>query len=89
MVELMRAGRALNALAREFQVTTESLRNWRRQADIDDGIRSDGTKSEDKGELARLRREVQVLREERDILKKAAAWFAQEAAPTPRGRSGS
>lgn len=59
------------------------------QADLDEGVRKDGLTTDEKQELARLRREVKVLREERDILSKAAAWFAQEAAPTPKRRSDS
>jgi transposase len=89
IVELARSGRSLSSLAKEFEVTDTSIRNWLRQADLDQGRRHDGLSSDEKAELARLRREVKVLREERDILSKAAAWFAQEAAPTPKRRSDS
>src|SRR5690242_8185594 len=89
IVELARSGRSLSSLAKEFEVTDTSIRNWLRQADLDQGRSHDGLTSEEKAELARLRREVKVLREERDILSKAAAWFAQEAAPTPKRRSDS
>ena len=89
MVELARSGRSCEALAEEFGPTAQSIRNWVRQADLDAGRRKDGLTSEEKEELTRLRRENAKLREERDILKKAAAWFAQEAASTPKRRSDS
>ncbi len=89
MIDLMRAGEPLNKLGRDFDVNPTTLLKWRRQADQDDGVRADGLKTDEKTELARLRRENETLREERDILKKAAAWFAQEAVPTHKGRSGS
>jgi transposase len=89
MVELARAGRSLSSLAKEFECSWGSIANWVRQADLDEGVRKDGLTSEEREEFFRLRREVKVLREERDILKKAAAWFAQETATTPRGRSNS
>jgi transposase-like protein len=62
---------------------------WVKQAQLDVGERKDGLTTDEKVELARLRRENRVLREERDTLSKAAAWFAQEAAPTPKKRSDS
>jgi transposase len=79
VVELARAGRSLASLAKEFGVTDMSIRNWLRQADLDTGRRSDGLTTEEKQELARLRKENARLREERDILEKATAWFAREA----------
>ena len=89
IVELARSGRAINELAREFEVTANSIRNWRKQADLDAGRRSDGLTSDEREELNRLRRENRVLREEKEILKKAAAWFAQETGSTPSRRSSS
>ncbi len=89
MVELVRAGRTPEALSREFEPTAQSIWNWVRQADRDQGVRVDGMKTDEKEELRRLRRENKVLREEKEILKKAAAWFAEETGSTPRRRSGS
>jgi transposase len=77
-VELVRSGRKPESLAQEFEPTSQTIRNWLRQADLDEGRRSDGLTTEERQELARLRRENRVLREEREILKKAAAWFARE-----------
>ena len=89
IIELARAGRSVNALAREFEPTAETIRQWIKQAGLDDGLRSDGLTSSEREELNRLRRENRVLREERDILAKAAAWFAQETGTTPKRRSNS
>ncbi len=84
IVELARAGRTVSSLAKEFGVTDNSIRNWLRQADLDTGRRTDGLTSEEQQELTRLRKENARLREERDILEKAAAWFAQETATRKR-----
>ncbi len=89
MVELVRAGRTPEARSREFEPTAQSIWNWVRQAERDLGVREDGLTTDEKDELRRLRREIRVLREEKEILKKAAAWFAEETGSTPRGRSGS
>jgi len=78
IVEFVRSGRKPESLSREFEPTSQTIRNWMRQADLDEGRRSDGLTTEERQELVRLRRENRVLREEREILKKAAAWFAQE-----------
>lgn len=89
MIELARSGRTHESLSREFKVTTTTIRNWLRLADLDEGRRHDGLTSEERGELTRLRKEVERLREEKVILGKAAAWFAQEAAPGRKKRSDS
>ena len=89
LVELVRAGRTPEELSREFEPTAQSIWNWVRQAERDEGVRKDGLTSEEREELRRLRREVRVLREEKEILRKAAAWFASETGSTPRGRSSS
>jgi transposase len=78
MVELVRAGRSPSALAREFEPTSQAIGRWVRQADRDEGRRDDGTTTAERTELQQLRRENARLREEREILKKAAAWFARE-----------
>ena len=88
MVELVRAGRTPGELAREFECSAQAIRNWVRQSDRDEGRREDGLTSAEREELRRLRRENRQLREEREILKKAAAWFARETGTAP-GRSSS
>jgi transposase len=89
ILDLVRAGRSPSSLAREFEPTENTIRNWIAQEERDTGLRSDGLTTEERKELNRLRREVKTLREERDILKKAAAWFAQETGATPRRHSDS
>jgi transposase len=89
IVELARAGRSPQQLARDCEPTETCIRNWIKQADLDAGRRKDGLTSEERAELRQLRREVRILREEKEILKKAAAWFAQETNTTPSRRSGS
>ena len=82
-VELVRAGRQPEELAEKFEPSAQSIRNWVVQADRDNGRRSDGLSSTEREELRRLQRENKTLREERDILKKAAAWFARETNSIP------
>jgi transposase len=79
MVRLARSGRSPEKLAREFEPSAQAIRNWVKQAEIDEGTRTDGLKTDEREELGRLRRENARLQEEREILSKAAAWFAQES----------
>jgi transposase len=77
-VELARErAKPIGAIAKDLGIAESCLRKWMAQADIDDGHKQGLTTSE-KEELSQLRRENRVLRMERDILKKAAAFFAQE-----------
>src|SRR6266478_322872 len=89
MVDLVRSGRTPEELSREFEPTAQAIWNWVRQADRDEGRRQDGPTSAEREELTRLRRENRQLRQERDILAKAAAWFARETAVIPSGSSNS
>src|ERR1700719_401967 len=89
MVELVRTGRSPDDLAKEFEPTAQSIRNWVAQAERDAGRRRDGLTSEDRQELSRPRRENRAPREEREILSKAAAWFATETGSVPSRRSNS
>jgi len=78
VVELCRRGdRSVGQVARDLDLTETAVRAWVRQADIDAGRRG-GLSTEERAELARLRRENRVLREDRDILKRATAFFAKE-----------
>ena len=85
MVELVRSGRSPEELAREFEPSAQSIRNWVSQADRDEGRSHDGLTSAEREELRRLRRENRRLRQEREILAKAAAWFARETGSTRPG----
>jgi transposase len=69
------SGKTKTAIAQELGVSLEALRDWLRQAELDAGERPDGLTTEDLADLRRLRKEVRVLREEREILVKAAAFF--------------
>lgn len=79
-IELVRTrGLPRAQVAHDLGINPDTLRLWVKQAEIDAG-RRDGLTSDDKAEVARLRRENAILREEREILKKAAAFFARESA---------
>lgn len=87
-VRLIRnSGKPMAQIARELDVTSETLRIWMKQADIDDGQRHDGLTTDETEEVRRLRREIKVLREEREILVKAATFFANPQR-VPGARSG-
>ena len=77
-IELLRAGRSPRELADSLGVSQQTLRNWRRQDQIDRHERDDGITTDEREELARLRRENLRLKQERDLLKRAAAFFAAE-----------
>ena len=82
-VRLVRSsGRPLSELSADLGVSQQTLRNWVFAAQVDAGER-DGLTSDEREELRVLRRKVRVLEQERDILKKAAAWFAKETGSTP------
>jgi transposase len=83
IIALVRAGRAPEELAREYEPTETTIRHWVAQAERDQGIRTDGLSSAEKEELRRLRQENKILRQEKEILKKAAAWFARESNSIP------
>ena len=89
LIELVRKGRSPEEVGRQFEPSAQTIRNWLRQADRDAGRRTDGPTTEEQEELRRLRRENKLLREEREILKKAAAWFARETGSIPSKDSSS
>ena len=77
----LRHDRSIGQVARELDLTESAVRNWVKQYEVDHGSKPSGAlTTEEKTELRTLRREVRVLREEREILKKAAAFFAKENA---------
>ncbi len=83
MVDLVHAGRRPEDLAKEFEPTAQTIYNWVAQADRDAGLRQDGLTTGERQELTRLRRKVKQLELEREILAKAAAWFARETGSLP------
>jgi transposase len=84
MVGLAKAGRSPASLAKEFGPSAWTIALWIKQAARDVGDGDGGLTSSEREELRRLRREVRRLKEEREILSKAAAWFATEGAPSKR-----
>ncbi len=89
-VRLVRSGeRTPEQLSRDLGCSAQAIRNWVRQADLAAGRRTDGLTTAEREELTRLRRENRQLRVEREILSKAAAWFAQETAPNSKRSSDS
>ncbi len=89
MVELVRAGRSPGELAKEFEPSAQTIANWVVQADRDAGRGDDGLTSAEREELRRVKRELRQVREEREILAKAAAWFARETDSLPPKSSSS
>jgi transposase len=80
-VQMLRAGRTPRELSESLGVSQQTLRNWRRQDQLDHHERDDGLSSDEREELRRLRRENARLKQERDLLKRAAAFFAAENEP--------
>jgi transposase len=89
MVELHRVGRGFDELAKEFGCTSWSIRQWVKQANRDTGSGDGGLTTAERQELTRLRRENRQLKMEREILSKAAAWFANESTANPKRSSDS
>ena len=79
-VKLVKSGKSIPQVARELELTETALREWVRRAEADAGERQDVLTTEERQELARLRRELKTLRQEREILKAAATFFAKENA---------
>lgn len=88
VIDLVRSGRRLEDVATEFQLAPQTVRNWLNQADVDTG-RRDGVSGAEREELAKLRKENRQLKIEREILSKAAAWFARETDSIPSRSSNS
>ncbi|MGI4940797.1 MAG: transposase [Janthinobacterium lividum] len=97
MIDLVRARRSPENLSREFEPTAQSIGAWVASADKQEGRRAGAAKriktsfglaASEQDELVRLRRENRQLRVERDILSKAAAWFARETGAVPSSSSG-
>jgi transposase len=84
IVDLVRTGRRISELAREFGCSPWAISRWVKQADRDTGRGDGGLTTAEREELVRLRRDNRRLKMEREILGKAAAWFAQETAPNSK-----
>ena len=82
VLQLVRSGRTVLSVSQEFDVSRGAIKNWLKQDDIDGG-RAEGLTTEERTELTRLRRRVRDLEMEKEILKKAAAWFARETHTIP------
>lgn len=89
ILALVEAGRSPRDLALEFEPTEQTIRNWIKQAALDGGRRTDGLTTSEREEVRRLRRENRQLKLEREILKKAAVWFARETKSIPESDSAS
>jgi transposase len=84
MVDLVRSGRSPASLAKEFGPSAWTIALWVKQDARNTGKGDGGLSSGERDELRRLRRENRRLKEEREILSKAAAWFATESVPSKR-----
>ncbi len=84
VVQLMQVGeRSPREVAEEFGISEDSVRRWVQQSEREQGQRPDGLRNAEREELVRLRRENKRLKQEREILSKAAAWFARETDSIP------
>lgn len=88
MIDLVCAGRTSEHLSREFEPTAQSIHNCVAEAERKGDCHKAGLSAVEREELLRLRRENRQLKLEREILKKAAAWFAREAVPNSKKSSG-
>ncbi len=89
VIELARTGKKPEELAVQFEVAAQTVRNWIKRSDLDTGRRDDGSTTAEREELGKLRKKVRQLEIERDILSKAAAWFARETDSIPPRSSNS
>jgi transposase len=89
IVELARNGRKPSELSEEFEPAEQTIRNWINQADRDEGKTAEGLSTDEREELRELRKELRQVKQERDILAKATAWFARETEDVPPKSSGS
>ena len=92
MVVLARAGRSVSELAEEFEPSDQTIRSRIKKADVEDGVRSNGTTAAEHEKLRQLRRELRRLKQERDILamRKSScdmAWFARGTGEVPKSSS--
>jgi transposase len=79
IVELCQRGdRTLRQVSQDFDLTETAVREWVKQAELDTGVRADGLTTDERAELAQLRKENRRLREDVDVLKRATAFFAKE-----------
>ena len=89
VLAMKRQGMSFKEIGDELGYHPATIAKWVKQADLDEGVRTDGLTSSEREELSRLKRENKQLREEREILKKAAAWFARESDSLPKKGSSS
>jgi transposase len=89
VLELIRSGQSVHAVAKKLEVSRQTIMNWMRQDDLDGGRRSDGLTTGERAEFAKLQRENKRLTIENEILSKAAAWFARETNVVPKKSSDS
>ena len=89
ILELVRAGHTPEDLEKQFEPRAQTIRNWIQQADRDNGNRQERLTRAEREELSRLRRENRQLKLERELLAKAAAWFARETGAIPDNGSSS